>query len=66
MNHKLYRIRNFVFNQWWEGKAESASHALSLAGWDAQSCEIKEHTNNGGGGWKKCKEAIPSTAGDVN
>lgn len=52
----LYRIRNIKTNNWWEGRAASARDACALAGWDFADCEIKTKTNNGSGGWAKCRE----------
>lgn len=51
-----YRIRNKKTNDWWEYTAVSAISACDKAGWNPEDCEIKIKSDNGGGGWKKCRE----------
>jgi hypothetical protein len=53
---QLYRIRNIKTNKWWEGKSDSARDACAMAGWNFGDCEIKCKSDNGYGGWKKCRE----------
>jgi len=55
-SYNWYRIRNKQTNNWWENTAMSAVDACKKAGWNPEDCEIKIKSDNGGGGWKKCRE----------
>jgi hypothetical protein len=55
---KTFRIRNRITGEWWEGTSDAAYkfEACTKAGWKPEDCEVKEKSDNGGGGWKKVKE----------
>jgi hypothetical protein len=50
-----YRIRHIKSNKFRDINANDANHAIEISGWKRSDCEIKLHTNTGGGGWKKVK-----------
>ena len=52
---ELFRIRHVKTNKFRDIKADNADHAVEITGWMRADCEIKAHTNNGAGGWKKVK-----------
>lgn len=69
---KIYRIRDILTNEWWEGEAKTPEDACeaargnsfgsSKAKWNPGECDIKEKTTNGAGGWKKVKAEAADTA----
>jgi len=50
---KIYRIRNRITGQWWDGEARSTQEACQKAGWLIGDCWVRQQTHGQySTGWK--------------